>query len=503
MRALASWALIGGLVAMIMALTLFDWFLFTGGDNAAYYALTKALAEGAGYVDLVAPGTPRHTVYPPGFPALLVPFYWIFGGSMAGLKLASFAAGGVLLLAVWKLGRVDRGVTDQVAMTTVWLVGLSPLFLKYTHYVLSDMAFAAATFLSLWQLTRADRSEGVQLRSWVSGSALAIAAFYIRTAGAALLLAVLLWLGLKKRWRVLGWTSGAFAVATGPWLWWSFRNPPQTGGYLQQVQSSDRLDPESGALGAADLLVRGWDNLAYYARYELSQLLWPFVPPPTWMQAVGVVLGTGMLAFGVWTLIRKRGVTVSELFFATSAGVLMVWPWRGDRFFLPLVPLAWFFMLAGISAVAERIRLPRLGAVAPFVVVAVLLIGAARLVPLEMGYTKRYLDGEEMVGYSTFWEDYFTAARWVSQDDPSAIIMARKPRLAWYWSRRPSLVYPFHGDPQRTWAFVRANDVTHILVESLTEEFLAPTFAAHIDELDLVYAGPHRDVFVLRVGPAP
>ena len=68
-----------------IALAVFDPYLFTGGDNVRYYALAKALATGRGYVDLITPGTPTETIYPPGFALLLVPFYWIFGGAYVGL----------------------------------------------------------------------------------------------------------------------------------------------------------------------------------------------------------------------------------------------------------------------------------------------------------------------------------------------------------------------------------------------------------------------------------
>ena len=58
MRRPDRWALAGAIVAIILALALIDPYLFTGGDNIAYYALARALASGRGYVDLMTPGTP-------------------------------------------------------------------------------------------------------------------------------------------------------------------------------------------------------------------------------------------------------------------------------------------------------------------------------------------------------------------------------------------------------------------------------------------------------------
>lgn len=504
----ARWALAGAAVSLALALALLDPFLFTGGDNIAYYALARALATGRGYVDLISPGAPSETVYPPGYPLLLVPFYWLGGGSLFVLKLSSLVAGAGALWATWKFAREERGAPDWAPPAAVWLVGLAPVFRTYTSYVLSDMAFtavamAALVFLQRAEAPAADADRRGAGRAWAAGVLLAVVAFAVRTAGVALLGAALLAAVSRRRWARAGVVLAAVALAVVPWLAWTAQRPPETGGYLEQVRASDRLNPESPPLALAEYPRRALGNLAGYVLRDLPRLFWPEDPIPLAATTFGVLAGIALLAVGAATLARRRGLAVSDLYVLLSAAMLLVWPWTGDRFLLPLVPILWIVMLTGLDT-ASRFLSGRSwpAAWATVGLAAVLLIGAARQVPRQWRETRAWLDGDELAGYDPFYQDYFEAARWIGGQAPDAVIATRKPTLAWYWSGgQPSVVYPFHGDPERTWAFLRQKGVTHIVMDPMTRDFLAPALAPHLDRVEIAHASPRRAVFVLRIGP--
>lgn len=507
MKGIGWWALAGGVVSLLVALALFDPYLFTGGDNAAYYALARALATGRGYVDLIAPGTPGETVYPPGYPLLLVPFYWLFGGSMTALKLESLVAGLAVLWAVWMLARRDPGVPGWAAAGAVWLTGLAPVFLTYTHWVLSDMSFTAVAMITLVLFQRATQP-GEKHRGdswsgwWLAGCLAALFAFAVRTAGVALLAAPIAWALLRRQWRRAGAGVAVAAVGAVPWLVWTARRPPSTGGYFEQATASNRLDPGSAPLQLADLVERGWDNLVHYATLDFPQLFWPSAPVPVAVRAFGLAIGGALLAYGAWRLVRSRGLTVWGLYALATAAILLAWPWTGDRFFLTLAPLVWIVLLTGLDGAARLVAGgPRPAAALSAVLAAVLLLGALRTIPAQWRLTRAWLDGREFAGYDPFWQDYFQASRWIGDTAPDAVIAARKPTFAWYFSGRPTVVYPFHRDPERTWRFLRETGVTHIVLDPLTRDFLAPALAPHIDRLEIVHAAPHRIVLVLRLAP--
>jgi len=510
-----AWAWIGGGVAMAIAAAVFDPYLFTGGDNVRYYALAKALATGQGYVDLITPGTPPETVYPPGFALLLVPFYWLFGGAYAGLKLESLVAGGIALWGLWSLARRDPAVPAWAAAGAVWLFGLYPVFRIYTHWVLSDMSYVAVTLVALAAFARARADEGDRPWGWWLGATLlALLSFYVRTAGVALLGAAGLVALIERRWRRAGVVTAVVLLGVVPWFLWTTRRPPETGGYLEQVSIENRLDPTSRRLGIVGYVDRTAFNLKHYARSDFPQLFWPMrqlpaegpgLRPPPAVRVFSLLIGGILLAFGVVGAVRKRGLTVWDAYGLATLTILAVWAWTGDRFFLTLAPLLYLYVLIGADAASRLLtRGPRAGQVLVTLVVAVMAIGALREIPSQWRYTRAWLGGDWLAGYQPFWQDYFEVADWIGHEAPDAVIVARKPTFAWYFSGgRPSFVYPFHGDPERTWRTIRAKGATHILVEPLTRDFLARALAPHIDELEVVHAGPHRIALAVRIVPEP
>lgn len=503
------WARTGAAVSLAVALALFDPYLFTGGDNVTYYALARALATGRGYVDLIAPGSPIETVYPPGFPLLLVPFYWLFGGSLVAMKLQSWLMAGVALWATYRLARADRGVPPWAGAAAVWVVGLSPVFLLYTRWVLSDMSFTAVSLVALYAFAHAgvgrETHENGSGRTgwWIVGCLLALFAFAIRTAGVTLLVAALATALLHRRWRRAGIVAATAVVGAIPWLVWTAQRPPTTGGYLQQATASNRLNPESAPIPLEKVIRRGLENLGHYASVDLPQLFWPSPDVPLLVVVLGLLAGVGLIGYGAWRLVRTRGLAVWDLHVLFTIGVLVIWPWTGDRFFLSIVPLLWLAMLTGLDA-ASRFMTSRVwpAQVAVGLLAAFLFAGALRQAPAQWALMRTWLDGDELAGYAPFWRDYFAAAEWIGVTAPDAVIAARKPSFAWYWSDgRPSLVYPFHGDPDRTWRFLRRHQATHLILDPVTRDFLGPVLAPYVDQLEVVHAAPGRLVYVLRIVP--
>lgn len=501
------WAWAGAAVSLLLALALFDPYLFTGGDNVAYYALARALATGRGYVDLITPGAPLEAVYPPGFPLLLVPFYWIFGGHYVPLKLESWAAAGVALWALWRLAREDRAVPPWAGAAAIWLVGLAPVFQRYTHWVLSDMSFTAVSLAALYAFTRATNAPGEGTRrwtgAWLAGCLIALGAFAVRTAGLTLLVAALAVALLKRQWARALTAAGTLALGAIPWLIWTAQRPPSTGGYLQQATASDRLNPESGPVSVGRVLERTATNLERYAGGDFPRLFWPGDQVPLGLIALAMVLGVALIGYGAWRAVQSRGLQVWDVHLGLTVGILLAWPWWGDRFFLTVAPLLWLTMLVALDGVSTFMtKSARAAQIVAAVVVAVLLVGTLARVPAQWKLTRAWLDGDEMAGYAGFWQDYFEASGWIGRTDPEAVIAARKPTFAWYWSGgRPSMVYPFHRDVDRTWRFFHEQRITHLLVDPMTAKFLAPVLEAHTERVAVVHAGPERLVFVLRIEP--
>lgn len=498
------WALVGGGVALALAIAAFDPYLFTGGDNAQYYALTRALATGRGYVDLVHPGAPPHTLYPPGFPALLVPFYLASGGSMVAMKLLSLLAGAGLLLALYLLARRDPAVPVWAAAAAVPLVGLYPPFRAYTHWVLSDMTYTALATTALLAFQRETDPGGRETgwSGWVAACALALAAFHVRLAGVALFVAIVGWALVERRWRRAAASALFFALGALPWIVWSrqaaSRSPT---GYIEQVAGGWAAYGPSTDL--PDILLRRFlDVMVEYGTYQLPGLFWPISPPPAPARVLGAILGGALLLYGAWRVLRSRGVRPWDLFVATTIALIYLWPWLGERILLTVVPFLWLYVLTGADDVARRLGAGRVAVTGAALVALALLAGGIADASRQIPRTRAWLRGDELGGYEPFWQDYFEASRWIGGHAPHAIVLARKPTLVWYWSGRPTVVYPFRAGPDATWRFVDDTGVTHLLLDPSTEQALAPALEAGRQRLELVYRAGGGQAAVVRVAPA-
>lgn len=85
------WLLI--LLYIVLSVFLFDPKPFIGGDNARYINLTRSMLLGKGYRDITHPDEPRYTLYPPGFPTLLMPAIAVFGLNIPILKIIPLLCG--------------------------------------------------------------------------------------------------------------------------------------------------------------------------------------------------------------------------------------------------------------------------------------------------------------------------------------------------------------------------------------------------------------------------
>lgn len=508
-RRLVLWGAAGAAVSLALALAAFDPYLFTGGDNAHYYALARALATGRGYVDLVAPGAPPHVQYPPGFPALLVPFYLLSGGHVVALKAVSWLALAGLLWGVWNLARNDRALPGWVAPAAVWTVGLYPVAQLYAHRLLSDLTYAAVVTLALATLNRTavarEDGDGIDAAWWI-GCALAVAAFYVRAAGITLLAAVVVWALLRRRWRHAASAAAVFAVGTGPWWAWTrLARPPANGGGTGYVEQF--TDSELGRSGGAELFgvlgERLRDVAIEYGTYQFPGLFWPGDPPPDLARVAAVLLGGTLLILGVARLLRDRGPAPWDAHVVFALGLLPLWPWIGDRYMLALAPFLWLYLLAGLDTASRYVtRGSRPAIAAAGMATAILLATQIAALPGQWERTRAWLSGDRLEGYPAFWSEYFEAADWIGDHTPEdAVILARKPSLVWYWSERPAVVWPW-SPPEERWRFIRETGITHVLVEPSTERALAPTLGPRQDLLTLVHRSPRGGAAVLELAPA-
>ncbi len=465
------WALLGVVTVLSAAVVYlaFNGAPHTGGDNAGYVTLAYSLLAEGSYTELFDPARNPHTKYPPIFPALLALLMFLGVRTWAGLKMVAAVStvGAVAATFLWAERRL--GAIGGAAVATA--VAFSAGVVYYSHWILSDPTFVFFTMAALWALQRADEAgpgdggadegaedsgadEGAPGRTaratgWLAaGVVLTGLAYFTRSAGLPLVVALFLWLGLAKRWKALA----ASAVALGlPALLWMARAASvdtAQARYGSEFWMVDPYQPALGTVGVGGMVARVFGNLTgYLTRHVPAGIVGPTGPSATLLGVLVVVAGvTG------WVMIVRDRRGPAELFFPLYAGLILLWPevWSGDRFALPLLPLLFAY---GAHAVVRFSR--RLGPVAPRIAGAVALL--AVLLP-ALGGLGDAIGAARACGpmtraqgafacYGGGYADFAEAASWSGANLPEgSAVLSRKPRLFFVLSGVPSRTFPFAAD---------------------------------------------------------
>lgn len=441
------WVLLGVVVAISSGVV---WAAFnpaphTGGDNAGYITLAYSLLKNGTYTELFDPALPPHTKYPPVFPAILAALMAMGARTWTSLKAVALVStvGTAALTFAWAQRRVGAAWGAGVAV----VLALSSAVVYYSHWILSDPTFVLFTVLALWALERADE-EGAPSGWLVLGVAAAGLAYFTRSAGLPLMVALLAWLALRRRWRALG--ASATAVGIPALLWMLRARGPGTADYSAEFWLVDPYQPGLGRVGVMGLLGRAVANLqAYVTVYLPSGIVGG---RGTAVAVLGVAL-VGMALVG-WLRRGRTRLGPAELFLPLYGGLILLWPevWSGDRFALPLYPVLLIYAASALKDVLE----PRGRALTAGAGVLVFL-GVA--LPATKAWSGAVLDARACAAatrvagpfacYGPRVGNFVEAAEWAGANlPPGSSVLSRKPRIFYVLSGLPSRTFPFDESPE-------------------------------------------------------
>ena len=314
-------------------------------DDGVYLIGAKALASGQGYRFVHLPGAPPAVHFPPAYSALLA-LVWVllpdFPASVPWLKLVNpllLGAGAALACA---FGVRRLALPPLVAVLAVVVVTASLPLLVVTGVLFSEPLFVVALFGALALAVRAEETGGWR---WALAAGLAAGGLaLVRTAGLALVPALVLALALARRPRAALVAAAAALGAILPWqLWVAARAAelaaPLHGSYGPYLDWVLALYRERGA-GFALTIAR--ENVLALVR-TLGITLFPFGPRalrPLLVALVVVVAGVALLA--AW-----RRARAAPLFLGCYGALVLVWPYAPDRFLWAVWPLAGLLIALG------------------------------------------------------------------------------------------------------------------------------------------------------------
>lgn len=473
-----------GLVALHLLLitAVFNPTIFTGGDNGVYVALSRSLVELRAYLSIHDPVPRPHTYYPPGYPTILAVASLIGIKPWVNIKLVTvaFSAAGIVLSYLY----LRRRSTGNVALFAALVTAISPGLLALSHSELSDVPFWTLVMVALWALEAAPRE--ARLRIVVAGLATA-AAYLTRTAALPFMVAAIGWLLLEKRWRQFGIFAVLVLPAMAWWYWWTHTH---TAGnvYGNQFWYLDVYQPELGRATFLDLLKRIPENTQQYGGIMLP-LLFRGRPGPF---AFGLLFLA--LAIAGWAL-RLRRFGLSEIFFPLYGAMLFLCPppWAGERYMLPIIPIALVYVAEAALWPIQRWRpnLTVLAGASGFLVFGLLTVGANVRRATEAGICRRlYSTQTPYACLVPEWQEYLTMADWSATGlPPEAIVISRKPGLFFALSGRRGIDIPKTQRPEEFFRLAEEANARYIALDrtdGLTSFYALPTVAKYINSFCLV-----------------
>ncbi len=311
-------------------------------DAASFLALTASALDGKGFV---IDGKPTH--FPLGYPLLLAALErsgLACSASIIGLNLAMLAVG--CLATAYVLRRTFPLGGGSIALFVILTLSCW-VFVKHATLPLSDLpyfGFAMACLAVLrWSIDQTPR-----WRVFGLGSAIVflIAAIGVRTVGIALL--------------------PAFALACLPVYelrdlrGWLRRNPSKSGVLLALFLAV------AAAVSVAVTRSRyfhewtrdwvGWGELARFRLEDWGELVinTSIAKLPAPLRPIVPVLGAAGAALVSWGAARRARFDLVAAYTLSYSAILLVWPYRDARFWVPVFPFLAAYAWLACTRVADR-----------------------------------------------------------------------------------------------------------------------------------------------------
>ena len=503
-------------------------------DAGVYYILGRSLAEGRGYRLLNEPGAIEAIQYPPVLPAVAALHQLVLGTGdpvVVGRGLRFTMALLFLGYAFAAFALARRYLSPGFAFAAASLAVLNAQVLFLSDYFAADLPYAAvSTFFFV-------------VPTGLGAGALAVAAFGLRTAGVALLVAWAAERLLRRRWREAGVRLAVGLLAVGSWQVYvrhvksspEFTRPAYAYqraayqfynvDYADNMAYVDPFRPELGLAGRVELLNRLGTNLkgipvglGEAATLQRGWLVgevtrvrerWPALTPPDWMISVALGCLSGVVIAGL-VLLARRGHWLLVLYVTGSIALIVVTPWPGQfgRYLVPLAPilaLAFVSVPAALAAGAQQSgrRGWRAASLAGLATIAFVLVQEVYTVykvftkhhqPAVMTDAAGRRHHYRLFFYDQTWRQHDDALDWLGRQEPRrAVVATATPHLAYLRTGLPAIMPPYESDAARAAALLAGVPVNYLVVDQLSfldvsRRYAAPVARADTAEWPLIYA---------------
>jgi len=326
-------------------------------DDGIYVITAKSLAEGKGYRLIHFPGSPRQTKYPVLYPAILAiiwKFWPNFPDNLLAMKLFNLSCGALFIALTYLYLVRFSYCTRPVALASSLLLATAPTFLFYSIILVSEPLFSLLTVMVLWTLQQQAHapSQG-RFKQFFLGILLSLP-FWCRTIGVALIFAGLAFFYRLKRpclWIFLG-----TVFATFPWVIWTMIG-------MWTYKNNDAMVYYTSYLG--------WWFSSAYAIIFVSILNYISIGISVGRKLISILHKNRILIeylyisiiFGVILALIITSKVIQKIknnellayYLGFSSLIIMIWPWRADRFTEPIMPFFLIFTFNFLKDLSKKV----------------------------------------------------------------------------------------------------------------------------------------------------
>lgn len=341
------------------------------GDSPTYLCDASDLADGRGF---------RDNHLPRGYPHVLATLDLMGLGSSAGFVAVNLVGMGMGLVCISTVLRrefeLSRGEVEVICLLTC----CSWVWVHLVAVPMSDLLFFALSSMVLALLSLAKGCSRFRAVVSIGAAALiALAAFFVRTIGAALFVAVafaVMDTGVVRRTfrRRLAIVLLTISVCVGGFVGLFYRDLLASRYYSWALSYLLTPPPDVSEEGASSihLLSVAWWRIGEVGAIAQNVSAAAFAPTAPTLpvdsltlsillmpelrglrQAVGIV-SVILIFAGLWS--RRRRFSHVEAYLTAYVGILLIWPYEDTRFFAPVIPLLLAFAWLGLRSLNPQPR---------------------------------------------------------------------------------------------------------------------------------------------------
>ena len=473
-------------------------------DNARYISAARALLSGDGYSRIHSQIISPQTLYPPGYPLILAGVIYVFSLNILVIKLVSMLATICALMVTYFL--LKRHATFTAAASVTLLAGVNPLLAFFATVELTEALYLMLSVLALLFIERStdnDRSSTYLL----AAIAISACAYYVKSAGIALLPGALFYYAYKKEYKKLLIFALVFIALISPWIIRSFTlDTGYNGTYLKQLMWKDPYNVSLGRANIFDFAGRAGLNLLQYATLGVFLFRDSF-GAGQWLvgPAAAVALLLSALAFTGYLQKIKQNFGVVEIYVLCYFSMQLLWPMLDIRFIHPILPFILFYFLIGARKAGDKLggilAKPLLAKKFVSSLVAVLFIISLSInMSMVSANTKNG-------GLETKHDDFYEAIGWLKKHaDKESYILSVKPEVVFVLSDRKAETYQhsYLLSDKHYYDYIIDKRFDYILLDAFNDtnkarKPLARVINTHPQEFKLVYTAHRNSIKIYEV----